>query len=83
MGESIFYAHSPAGEALEYDEVLKLLPETYKLLGLNDYNPSHKDIKNYLDAMDFDKSGDVSLINYLYFLHRAANKRYVEVQKQQ
>lgn len=76
-GEKIFRGSSQNSESLEYDEMIPVLNETYSLLGISNYTPSHKDIKSYIEIMDYNSNGEISIQKFTYFLLKALVKRHL------
>lgn len=55
-------------------EVPQLLIETYKSMGVNNYQPTNEDVKAWMDLTDTDNDGLVSLEDYEDFVIRSLMK---------
>lgn len=46
---------------LEHDEVKLLMQKTYKIMGMDNYQPSREDIESYIRMTDVDNDGKITL----------------------
>lgn len=63
---------------LEYDEVVPILIDTYKMLKMN-FNPSHYDTTKYIEMMDTDRDGRISKDEYELFVLKALKSRGISL----
>lgn len=60
------------------DEIRPMMIDTYKALNAN-YNPTEKDIRKYIEMIDKDGDGEISLPEYEVFILKALKKRNMKV----
>lgn len=62
-------------------EVPQLLIETYKTMGVNNYNPTSEDVKAWMSLTDLDEDGKVTLEDYEDFVVRSLKNAGFKVEK--
>ena len=63
------------------EEVPQLLIETYKTMGVNNYNPTQEDVKAWMSLTDLDEDGKVTLEDYEDFVVRSLKNAGFKVEK--
>lgn len=66
------------GGYLEQAEVRPMMIDTYKAINGN-YNPSPSDVQQYIDMMDTDDDGKISLSEYEVFVLKALKNRNIKL----
>ena len=60
------------------EEIRPMMVDTYKALNAN-YDPTEEDIKKYIEMIDKDGDGEISLPEYEVFILKALKKRNMKV----
>lgn len=63
---------------LDFDEVTPMLKDTYTVMG-NNYQPSKSDTLKYIEMMDTDLDGKISLEEYEVFVLKALANRGIKL----
>ena len=63
-------------------EVPNLLIETYKQMGVNNYQPTRDDVKSWMDMVDRDHDGKVTLPDYEAFVIRSLKNAGFQIDEQ-
>jgi len=63
---------------LDGSEIRQILKDTYQMLGLK-FDPTEADIQKYIEMMDKNSDGSISLVEYEVFVLRALKKRHINI----
>ena len=63
---------------IEASEVIPILKDTYKILE-REFDPSPNDVAKYIEMMDTDHNGKISLLEYEVFLLQALDLRNIKL----
>lgn len=71
-------------KSLTVNEIGDLLVETYKeTMGMPDFRPSTEDITSFMDLVDRDKDGIVTLEDYEYYILQSLKDAGIKIEEEQ
>ena len=63
---------------LDAEEIRRIMQDTYELLGMK-FNPTAADVQKYIEMMDKNSDGNISINEYEIFVLKALKKRQLDI----
>lgn len=67
--------------SLGKEEVRLLLVETYKQMGMNDFNPTGEDVDSFMELVDSNQDGQITLEDYENYIVRSLKEAGIKIEE--
>lgn len=64
------------------DEVRLLLIETYKQMGMHDFNPTREDVDSFMELVDSNQDGEITLQDYEMYIVRSLKEAGIQIEEE-
>lgn len=68
--------------SLGKEEVRLLLIETYKQMGMNDFNPTGEDVESFMELVDSNQDGKITLEDYENYIVRSLREAGIKIEEE-
>lgn len=82
VARRLFKMFDTSGDGnLGKDEVRLLLIETYKQMGMHDFNPTREDVDSFMELVDSNQDGLVTLEDYEMYIIRSLKEAGIQIEE--
>lgn len=83
VARRLFKMFDTSGDGnLGKDEVRLLLIETYKQMGMHDFNPTKEDVDSFMELVDSNQDGNVTLEDYEMYIIRSLKEAGIKIEEE-
>jgi Ca2+-binding EF-hand superfamily protein len=83
VARRLFKMFDTSGDGnLGKDEVRLLLIETYKQMGMSDFNPTTEDVDSFMELVDSNADGQITLEDYENYIIRSLKEAGIKIEEE-
>ena len=83
VARRLFKMFDTSGDGqLGKDEVRMLLIETYKQMGMHDFNPTSEDVESFMELVDSNQDGQITLEDYENYIIRSLKEAGIKIEEE-
>ena len=83
VARRLFKMFDTSGDGnLGKDEVRLLLIETYKQMGMSDFNPTPEDVESFMELVDSNQDGNITLEDYENYIIRSLKEAGIKIEEE-
>ena len=83
VARRLFKMFDTSGDGnLGKDEVRLLLIETYKQMGMSDFNPTAEDVDSFMELVDSNQDGNITLEDYENYIIRSLKEAGIKIEEE-